>query len=66
VLWASSTAFVATAPAPERSDPWEVTQQYCGELLKSAVQIVCKGKTLKSNLLFYALYNDTVYVISVM
>ncbi|CAH1733416.1 unnamed protein product [Aphis gossypii] len=49
-MWACNTALGAPGPSFMRVDPWEVTQKYCGQLLKASIKIVCKGRSQKVTL----------------
>jgi len=59
-MWACSTALGAPGLPSMRVDPWEVTQKYCGQLLKASIKIVCKGRSQKGNLIFSSIHNETV------
>ncbi len=66
-MWACNTALGAAGPPSKRVDPWEVNQKYCGQLLKASINIVCKGRSQKGNLIFSSIYyNETVKLYVVM
>jgi len=58
VLWTCSVAFGAQSTTPKYLiKAWEVNQHYCGDLLRSTVQIICKGIQPKGK--FTLVYYET-------